>query len=71
VHEKTIDQIEEVILNYEVHDDAVEVAGRGLRSRERGRSFAVAFSAGTKTRARRRAPSSLRTSGLTELVAPP
>jgi hypothetical protein len=43
--EKTIDQIEEDVLSYEVSDEAVEAAGRGLRLRGRGRLFAPAYSA--------------------------
>jgi hypothetical protein len=68
--EKTIDQIEEDVLSYEVSDEAVEAAGtRAEIAGVAGRLFAAVFSAGTKTRARRRAPSSPRTSGLTEFAA--
>jgi hypothetical protein len=44
MNEKAIDQIEEVLI-YEISDEAVEAAGRGLRSRGCGRLFAPAFSA--------------------------
>ena len=47
MNEKTIDQIEEEVVIYEISDEAVEVAGTRAEIAGCGRLFAPAFSAVT------------------------